>query len=327
MNIRNRRAVHETAQRALNRAARPGNIILVYGLICCILSLASTVVSALLSDRISGTGGLGNIGLRSILSTGQSVLPLFNLIVTACLGMGYHTAILSITRGFEASPRTLLSGFRHFGPVIRTLLFQSIIYAGAGVAAMYLSSFIFMATPFSAAFLEVMEPVLASATVMDTTLVLDDAVLAAATEALIPMMWILLGVCLLLMVPIYYRFRMVDFCLADDPRKGALYALSKSRKLLRRNCFALFRLDLSMWWFYGAQVLINLVCYGDVLLPLLGVTFPWSNTVSFYLFFLLSLGLQVALYYFGMNRVYAAYAVAYDALMEDFIQPEFPVQM
>lgn len=327
MNIRERRAIHETARSALHRASNPGAIILVYAAICCILSLLSTVVSALLSDRISGTGGLGNIGLRSILSTGQSVLPLINLIVTACLSMGYHIAILSITRGFEASPRTLLSGFRHFGPVIRTLLFQTLIYIGAALAAMYLSAFIFMTTSFSAAFVEVMEPVLASVTVMDANLVLDDAVLTAATEAMMPMVWIWLAVCVLLMVPIYYRFRMVDFCLADDPRKGALYALAKSRKLLRRNCFALFRLDLSMWWFYVAQVVINLVCYGDVLLPMLGVTFPWSDTVSFYLFFGLSLGLQLALYFFSMNRVYAAYAVAYDALSENYPELNLPAQM
>ena len=36
--------------------------------------------------------------------------------------------------------------------------------------------------------------------------------------------------------------------------------------------------------------------------------------------------MQLALYYFGMNRVYAVYAVAYDALMEDFPQPELPAQ-
>lgn len=327
MDIRNRRAIHETAKNKLSRANKPGHIILVYAAICCILSLASTLVSALLSDRISGTGGLGNIGLRSILSTGQSVLPIINLVVTVCLSMGYHTAILSITRGYDASPRTLLSGFRNFGPVLRALLLQTVIYFGVGLAAMQLSAFIFMATPFSAAFVEIMEPILASVTVMDTNPVLDDAVLTAATEALMPMMWILLAVCLVLMVPIYFRFRMVDFCLADDPRKGALYALAKSRKLLRRNCFALFRLDLSMWWFYAAQLLINLVCYGDVLLPMLGVAFPWSDTVSFYLFFALSLGLQLALYYFSMNRVYAAYAVAYDALSEDFPEPNLPVQM
>lgn len=327
MNIRERRAIHETARNALNRAEGHQRIILVYAAISCGLSLCATVISALLSDRISGTGGLGNIGLRSILSTGQSVLPLVNLAVTACLNLGYHIAILSILRGFEATPRTLSGGFRHFGPVLRSMLLQSLVYCAVGFAAIYLSSFIFMATPFSEPFVEVMEPYLSSVTVMDDALVLSDAVMMDAANALMPVMWIMLGVSLVLMVPIYYRFRMVDFCLADDPRKGALHAMAKSRRLLRRNCLALFRLDLDLWWFYLAQIAVNLVCYGDLLLPLLGVNFPWSDTVSYYLFYVLSLTLQMALYYFGMNRVYAVYAAAYDALQEDLPQPNFPVQM
>lgn len=327
MNIRERRAIHETAANALNRANAPQKIILVYATVCCGLSLLATVLTALLSDRISGTGGLSNIGLRSVLSTGQSVLPLVNMIVTACLSLGYHTAMLSITRGFEATPRTLSAGFRHFGPVLRSLLLQGLIYCGIALSATYISSFIFISTPLAEDFIRIMEPHLSSMTVLDTGLVMDDGVMLAAIDAIMPMMWILIAVCLVLMVPIYYRFRMVNFALADDPRKGALHALVKSRRLMRRNCIALFRLDLSLWWFYLAQMVINLICYGDLLLPALGVTFPWSTTVSYYLFYGLSLALQVALYYFGMNRVYSVYAVAYDVLQEDLPQPNYPVQM
>ena len=327
MNIRDRRAIHDTAAHALDRAAEAQKIALVYGLICCGLSLISTILSGLLGDRISGTGGLGNIGLRSILSTVQSVLPLVNLIVTACLGLGYHTAMLCFTRGFDASVNTLMSGFRHLGVVLRALLFQILIYSGAGFIAVYLSSFIFMSTPFAEPFIEVVEPLVSSMTVMDTGIMLDDATLMAAAETMMPMLWILLAVCLVMMVPLYYRFRMVDFCLADDPRMGAIHALAKSRHMMRRNCTALFRLDLSLWWFYAAQLLISLVCYGDILLPMVGVNFPWSNEVSYYLFLVLSLVMQIALYYFGMNRVYGVYAVAYDALQQELPKPELPVQM
>lgn len=327
MNIRDRRAIHDTAAAALDRATGAGRIVLVYGLICCALSLASTILSVLLGDRISGAGGLGNIGLRSILSTGQSVLPLINLIVTACLSLGYHTVMLCYTRGFDASINTLMSGFRRFGPVIRTMLLQTAIYTGAGFLAVYISSFIFISTSLSADFLQVMEPVLNSMTVMDTAIMLDEATLMAAAQTMIPMLWIMLAVSTVLLVPLYYRFRMTDFCLADDPRLGAIHALTKSRILMRRNCFALFRLDLSLWWFYAAQTLITLVCYGDILLPMVGITLPWSNDVSYYLFLVLSLLMQIALYYFGMNRVYAVYAVTYDVLQEQLPQPNQPVQV
>lgn len=327
MNIRERRAIHEKANLALSRANNPQKVILVYAAVCCGLALLAMVLTTLLSNRISGTGGLGNIGLRSVLSTGQSVLPLINMVVTACLSLGYHIAILSITRGFEADSRTLSGGFRYFGPVVRTLLLQGLIYSGIALTATYISSFIFLATPYAAGFMEVMQPHLSSLTVMDSGIMLDEAVMLEAMESIMPMMWILLVVCLLLIVPVYYRFRMVNFALADDPRKGAFHALVKSRRLMRRNCFALFRLDLTLWWFYLGQIAVNLICYGDLLLPALGVTLPWSNKISYYLFYGLSLVAQFALYYFGMNRVYSVYAVAYDVLQEDLPQPNYPVQM
>lgn len=326
MNIRHRRAIHETAAAALNQAEHARQIALIYGLICCGLSLLSTVLSVLLGDRISGAGGLSNIGLRSVLSTGQSVLPLVTLIVTACLSLGYHIAMLSYTRGFDASTHTLMSGFRHFGPVIRAMLTQGFVYLLVGFAAVYISSSIFMATPFADPFIELMEPAMESITTLDTTIQMDEALLMAAAEALIPMLWIFLAVFLVMALPIHYRFRMVNFCLADDPQNGAVFALTKSRFLMRRKCFSLFRLDLTLWWFYAAQLLISMVCYGDILLPMVGITFPWNSDISYYLFLILSLLMQLALYYFGMNRVYAVYAVAYDVLQEESPLPEPPVQ-
>jgi uncharacterized membrane protein len=103
--------------------------------------------------------------------------------------------------------------------------------------------------------------------------------------------------------------------------------MAKSRQLMRHNCFALFRLDLTMWWFYLASALISLVCYADVLLPMLGVNFPWSSDVSFFLFYGISLVMQAALYYAAMNRVNAVYAVAYDALQDQLQSPNPPVPM
>ena len=301
MNIRSRSAIHEEARRALAQAPDTKKTVLIYTAVCCGLSFLTTLLTVFLGDRIDGTGGLSNIGLRSILSTGQSVLPLIQFIVTSCLGLGYHITMLTVTRGYEVSPRILLQGF---------------VYVGVALAATYGSSFLFLMTPLASGFMEVMEPLVSSMTVMDTGIILDDATLLAATEAMLPMFWILIPVFLLLFVPVYYGFRMVNFCLAEDPRRGALFALAKSRRLMRRNRVALFRLDLSLWWYYVGSALVVLLCYGDTLLPMLGIDLPWDPTVSFYVFYLLSIAVQIALNYFAMNRVYAVYAVAYDALQD-----------
>ena len=325
MNIRARQEIHETARQVLNRTPNARWILLTYIGISLGLSLLMSGLSFYFSNQISGAGGLGNIGLRSLLSTGQSVLPLVQVMVNACLGLGYHIAILCIIRKFEATPQTVTGGFRFFFPMLRLLLIQGFLYFGIMLGSFYLSSFIFMSTPFSGEFIAVITPVLESSTVLNPTLVLDEATLAAASKAMMPMIWIMIPVFALLALPMFYKFRMATFALADEPRRGAMAALAKSRRLMRRNCFALFRLDLSMWWFYLGQILIGLVCYGDALLPMAGVTFPWNDTVSYYLFFILSALLEVALYYFTMNHVYTVYAVAYDALQE--AQPQFQMPM
>lgn len=316
MNIRSRSAIHEAAGHALDRAPYTKKAVIIYTAVCCGLSLLATIVSAFLSDRISGTGGLSSMGLRAILSTGQSVLPMVQLIVSACLGLGYHILMLTITRGYDTTPRTLLQGFRHFGPLLRSMLLQGFVYCGLAFVATYGSSFLFLMTPLSVNFTKIMEPLVSSMTVLDNGIMLDETTLLAASEAMLPMFWILIPVFLALFIPVFYGFRMVDFCLAEDPRKGALAAMRKSRFLMRRNRLALFRLDLTMWWYYAGSALVTLLCYGDVLLPMAGVQFPWSATVSFYLFYLLSIALQILVNYFAMNRVYAAYAVAYDALQD-----------
>lgn len=321
MNIRARQEIHETARQVLNRAPDARRILLVYIGISLGLSLAMSALSFFFSSQIAGTGGLSSIGLRSVLSTGQSVLPWIQMIVNACLGFGYHVAILCIIRHFDATPHTLLSGFRNVFPILRLLLVQILLYSGVVLGGVYISSFIFLSTPFAAPFMEVLEPVVSSASVLNQALVLDDATMLAAVKAMTPMFIIMIPVLALLLIPMFYKYRMATFALADEPRRGALHAMSKSRYLMRRNRFALFRLDLSMWWFYLGQLVITAVCYADVLLPMLGVNFPWSDTVSFYLFFLLSVLMEFVLYYFTMNRVYTVYAVAYDALQEELIKP------
>lgn len=324
MDIRNRRAIHSRAAEVISAA--PGNpkmTVLWYTAACSLMALLSTVLTAILTDRIDNTGGLGNMGLRSILSTGQTLLPIVQLVITTCLNLGFHFAVLRLTRGEDSRPRTLLEGFRNFGPMLRAVLFQGLLYLSYGIVTMYLSASIFLATPLADTFYEIMDPLISSDVLSTGQLLMDEATVLAATEALLPMLWIWLGLFLVLFLPACYGYRMTNFCIADDPRRGAMAALHRSKLMLRRNRIALFRLDLSMWWFYALQFLISAVCYGDLILPLLGITLPWSSTFSYYFFFVLSLALQIVTYYFLMNRVYVAYALAYESLRQPR-EPEPP---
>ena len=316
MNIRDRSAIHQTAEHSLaNAKGDPKKILLIYLAIITGLSLAVAGVSILLSNRIADTGGLGNMGLRSVLSTAKSVLPLVQSVILLGLEMGYYTMALNITRGEPISNDTLFGGFRRFFPLLRAQILLSFLYLGLGLLAVYPGAYIFLMLPISEGLYEVLTPIMESASQLTGTVTIDEASMIAVSEAMEPALWIMGGLFLLLFIPTSYRYRMVTFRLIDQSRPGALRAMRESRAMMHRNRFALFRLDLSLWWFYALQGLTVALCYSDMLLPMLGITLPWSESVSYFVFLCLSLLVQFVVYYLFMNRVSVTYATAYGALL------------
>ena len=119
---------------------------------------------------------------------------------------------------------------------------------------------------------------------------------------------------LLLAIPVYYQYRMVGFVIIDSPGTRARAALRESKQMMKGSRFKLFRLDVSLWFFYLMKVLSTVVCYGDVLLPMIGVELPWSAEFGYFLFFALYLVMEFGIFYFLQNRVTTTYALAYDSL-------------
>jgi len=304
-----RRSLHQSARASLASATgTPKQVVLIYAAVSSLLALAATLVSLLLSDRIADTGGLSNLGLRSVLATIQYILPFVQVLVMMAMDLGYQKAMLNITRGRPAGNQNLTHGFYLFWPLLRATVMQYVIYMGVIFISIYAASFIFSFLPMSQKFRDTMAPYLSG------ELVMDQAAAIQAIPAMIPLLITCIVVCCAFLLPKIYQFRMVNYCLLDSDRPGAIMALGQSRAMMYGNRMKLFRLDLDFWWFYALQILITLVCYGDILLPMLGITFPWSATVSYFLFYILSLLLQVSVYYLFMNRVHVTYAAFYEAV-------------
>ena len=130
----------------------------------------------------------------------------------------------------------------------------------------------------------------------------------------IPMLLMLLVFYCLLVVPVLYLFRMAPYCLLEDPRAGAIAALRKSRAMMRRNRWNLLKLDVSLWWYYALSLIPMALCYGDVLLPMFGITLPFSATVAYFLCYGLYIVAQFLYCYLFQNSVEVTYAKAYEAL-------------
>lgn len=315
MNIRDVTSLKQFAADRLEHAREAKKIVLIFGGTLTAMAVLVTLLQFLLDAWIGKTSGLGSMGTRSVLSTIKTVLPVLEMVVSTCLSIGYLASMLRVARGQYVSPKTLRLGFDRFWVLLRKTLLEELIYLGAAIVSMYISMFFYMVTPLSRDLMEVLTPLISGSSALDpTSLLTDPQIYAQVTGAMLPFFVLFLVVFCLVAIPLAFRYRMADYVLIDHPEKGALAILRESRKMMRGNCLNLLRVDLNLWWYYGAVALITLIGYGDMLLSLLGVTFPWSEDAVYYLFFALYQALQFALCVFFRNRMETTYALSYDAI-------------
>ena len=315
MAISDRQQLKQRAQDALESAAYdPKKMVLIHTGAASIITLLTAGATFLIQDGISGTGGLSGIGLRTMLSTASSVLQNITNLALPFWAFGYLLFILKTLRREQIGPATLLGGFHQLFPILRLLLIRGFLYAAIAFLCLYPSAVIFSLTPLAQPLEALMEPMMNLTSEADIALYLDDAMLSAMTDALLPMLLIYAVLYLVICIPVSYRLRFANYVLLDNPRAGALYALRASAALLRQNCLDLFKLDLSFWWYYLIDAALLAVCYADVFLPMLGISLPFSSTTAFFLFYVLYFIGQLVFYAFAKNRVEATYAAAYEQL-------------
>ncbi len=313
MNIRNVKAMKAFARERLENAPAEKKVVTIYAGISLVLTLLVMLGQYLLGLQIDNTHGLGSMGLRSILSTVQTMLPILQMGITMCLGLGYRAAMLRVARGQYVSPNTLRLGFDRFWPLLRLTLMESLIISGAGFVAIYAACAIFVLTPLSQPAMEILMPLVGSGGI-DPEALLDGAVYGPLLDAMQPVIWICLAVFLVVVIPIVLRYRMAEYVLIDKPGSGAWTALRESRKMTYRNCLNLIRVDLSLWWYHAGVLAVTLLGYGDQLLPMVGIQLPWSQDVSYWVFYGVYQVLQFGLCVWLRNRVETTYALAYDTL-------------
>lgn len=314
MNIPSAKYLKVKAANRLSSGKDPRRVVLVYSSIVALSALAVNLIQYFLQNEISKTGGLQNIGTRSMLSTLNSALPLIQSLVLMCLGLGYTAAMLRLVRRQYASEKTLKAGFERFWVLLRSRLLLMLIYGGIAFGLSYLAMAIFMLTPLSSKLTTLALPLVSSGNFSPEALLSDETLLLSMYDAIMPMMVIY---CLLLIPVIWfvsYRFRMMDYLLLDQPGIGAIAAMRASNQLMKGNVKNLLKLDFSFWWYYLLRVLSMSLVYLDLVLAILGVQLPLSVLGQFLAVTILYLASDFALNYFLMNRVESSYALFYDIL-------------
>ena len=279
-------------------------------------ALLITALQFILSEGIGNTSGLSGMGTRSILETMQTVLQWANMILVPFWGLGFLYASLRWAKGEYARREDLLAGFRRVGPYIGLIVNRAILTIAVMVITVNLSSVIYMMTPAAG---QLTELAAEAGNTEDLYAILEQLSQKDLTELLYSMlpMVILWGcLCLVVLVPLLYRFRFAEHVILETPQARGLSSMLISASLLRRRCWKLFRLDLRLWWYYGLKLLCTGLCYADVLLDSFGIGLPVGADGAYFLSYALYLAALFAVEVAFRPRVDTAYACAFRELME-----------
>lgn len=285
----------------------PQKLVLLHTGAMAALSVVLSLLVLLLSLLANNAGGgLGGMGTQTFLATIQQTLPLLALLATPFWSVGLQQAAMHYGQNQSVRPRDLLAGFYRWKPILTSTLMVAVLYLGRVFIANFLSGQLVVFTPFAKDALVAMEAVMEDP---------EADLFALMGDSMVPFLisygLIFVAALLALALPVYYRYRFVNYILLEQPGMGGMQALFLSRAMTQGRRKDLFKLDLSFWWFFLGELLISVLCYGDVILELAGVTLPVSPMVASWLFLLLSLGAQIGLHCFAKPLMEVAWVKAY----------------
>lgn len=297
-------------------AAQNRRVVLLHAVPALLLPLIVMAINLFLDTQLDGTGGLSGIGLRSTLQTVQTVLSTGISLLLPFWQLGLIFTAMRINAGNTAESHNLFEGFRRWGGALRLQLCRDFRYILKMVGGIFLGSLLFSATPLSNGLVETItaineDPSLANLTGEELMALLQARI---SIGDLITLYLLCTAGALIMVVPLFYKYRLSDYVLLTEDTPRALASLYESSRLMRGNRMQLFRLDLHLWWYFLLAFLSAFISYGDLLLPLLGISLPVSPNMAAAIFAFISAILQFLLYYFFRGQIETTYACFYESL-------------
>ncbi len=303
-----------SAQRLAPRLGTARRMAAVFTLVAAALSLGGSGLHLLLSSQISQTGGIGGLGLRSVLQTIQEILRYGNMIFSPLWSAGFLYAMLRVVRQEELGNRDLLEGFRRWGRILSGCCFEYLMTLMLAILVSNVTAFLYSFTSGAREMAQVLQPFLDNLEAYTTgQAVLTQAQSAEILSAVAPMLLLLAA----LLIPSYlymtYSFRMARYLIMERPISGSR-AYFLSSYLLRGNKWQVLKLDLSYWWYHLLGALVGLVAYLDILLSMLGIALPLGETFWFFLTLILHCTLLLALNVWKKPQVDCAYLTLFEEI-------------
>ena len=320
MNLESPSVLCARGAEAWNKEKASGNrLVLLHTLPALLLPLLVVVVNYFLDRELAGTGGIAGIGLRSSLETTQWVLSTAVQVLLPFWEIGLLFVAMGISRNQHRDTDSLFEGFRRWGALLRMNLFRTLRYVVEILCGIFFGSTIFMFTPFYDKLVGKLDLIAESPALENaTTEELYEALMASLQPAdMLPFCIFCVLAVAVLLIPVYYRYRMADYLLMDSDTPRAMSALRESSFTMRGNCVALFRLDLKFFWYYLLIALSLVAAYADLWLPALGVALPFNEGIAALLAAILQTVVLFIAYCLFRGRVETTYACAYQSLMKE----------
>lgn len=309
--------ISEAQDNVSSASYSPRRLTLIHAGITAAATLLISLLSYGLDLGIGEAGGLSGIGTRAALETAQAVMQMLLNMLSPFWALGFTAAALQYARRYSPRPGTLLTGFRLWAPALRLMILQGLMYFAAGMLALQVGSFLYMLTPASDVLTQLVEKTTAGGNADPVALqnALAQMDISAVTRLVLGFLPFLLVPILLVAIFLSYRLRFANYLLMTMPRPAAFMSVALSMKMTKKNCLAIFKLDLRFWWFYVLELLAVVLCYGDVVLDLFGIH-PEGNAIFLsFLFFALGLAGQVALYVWKKPLVDTASALLFTKML------------
>ena len=260
-------------------------LVLVYCGVLAALSLAGSGLQFYLDSQISSTGGLGGLGMRSVLQTVESVLSYINTFFGPFWQAGFLFCIIGIVRRQQTGPKNLTEGFRRFGRVLSYTLNTALITIILSIGAVYISSFLFSLSPWGRDFAEAMGPVMTDPNLFTAEGAINmDLIPMDAMMIAVPAMVVIFA---LVFTPmqlfVSYALRLGQYLLMEGKHMTGMAAIMLSWKMTKGHRLQFLKLDLSYWWYYVLLFVAGIVGYLDVILALAGISVPIDAKVLYFM--------------------------------------------
>ena len=319
MDIMKPRALRQEARRRLEHSGNRGRqLILLNSGVLVAMTLLGNTLNFLLNHQFSATGGLGGLGMRSVLQTVQTMLSYLIALFTPFWSAGLLFCFVALVRQETVENRSMLEGFRRFSKVLGFSLLGGLAGLLLVMPVAYAASMIYTFTPFASSFLDSVQGLVNSGALVNAAGQLDPAAIPPEVllRGVLPLSAIMLVVAIPVFLWLHYSLHLGEYLIMTDSVRSCFQAFGRSMQMMRGQKMRMFKLDLSYWWYYLLEMIIGGILSFYMVAELLNLALPISQTAFYFTVLITYCVCELGLHLWKKAERDTAYALLYEQIAD-----------